>query len=697
MLKKVMSAPTAVMFSMVCAVWLVTNIALGCGAIDSLLFATRLGVCFLIGYGFLSFWRGELRPLYVVIAAVLGFQIAATAYPLARAYAGGGVHLGLLAGLALFGVYRIVGHAMCAEGAAPGKAEAMLERRAIVTGVAVMLIVGSVFYFSGRMEQDGLVFYGPMARDPIYHLALLQRLHIHVPADNFVVSGFPAPSYHFFNDVGLDLLGRGFFTWLPDLDVFFRLYPSAMLFALGLLAYWIPARLCASRRAGLIGAALVLFGGDLSWPLGLAQSIKAAAHPAALTDKLFTPWIFWDPITQIYSLVHRPAYYNGVLMFLAGLACIAGRQRSLRVAWAIAGVIWGLMAGFNYTFAAVTGVSVVIAAAYYVLRRRSETAISLALCAGAVALGSVPANCFIVPSLTGSGEGSHFSLEFGVLVLAAYSNLLGFLHVGGLVLAAAVVIFVVVAYGLKLAAVWAIPRAKGFRFAASLPAATVVLAVIAVSVALGLLAKSSDGAALNLILLQPSGPLLALFATLPIVVWTRRGQGLIRPVTISIFLLIGPVQAGLAFELGYKAVLTDDYVIALRQIAHEADPQDVIAFLPESFPTTPILGAAPASNNFYLAAITGLRNYYTTEAYTARESGRPDGLVIYEDRTAIVRKFLSGTASRDDVERLRRDGVRWVVLPEQVGFAAPSGARVWARGARWTIYRLAAPGVAQSG
>jgi hypothetical protein len=85
-----------------------------------------------------------------------------------------------------------------------------------------------------------------------------------------------------------------------------------LLFGIDFLAFWVPAKLCASRVAVVIWTALLLFGADFSWVFGVLQTIKAVPDLELAREKLFEPWIFQAGFNMLYPLVHRPAYYHGL-------------------------------------------------------------------------------------------------------------------------------------------------------------------------------------------------------------------------------------------------------------------------------------------------------------------------------------------------------------------------------------------------
>ena len=225
-----------------------------------------------------------------------------------------------------------------------------------------------------------------MARDHVFHLALIERLVWHVPPDNFLVADTPFPAYHFLPDLTQVLLRRVSLGAMPSLDIYYRLYPSLIYFCLGYIAFWVCSRLTASLLGGGLGVIFVVFGADFSWIPGAAQVLANAGDLSAASQRLFEPWCNWSSFGSTLPLVHRPAFYHGLLLFSAG-CMILMRGAFKRRAWMFAGVIWGLSAGFNYTVGRCGLCGGTLASAILLVRQRIGQARHMAVCAAWVGIG----------------------------------------------------------------------------------------------------------------------------------------------------------------------------------------------------------------------------------------------------------------------------------------------------------------------
>lgn len=671
--------------------WLTVTSVLSGALVEPLSFALAMSLCFLLGYSLLSLWRSSLGALDAVLASILGVALLTTIYALTRFYGSHQFHYVFLAVGVATGTCRLALVARVRSKLPHQSADAILKRDALLAAIVVMLVVGSAFYFSGRVSHGELSFFGPMSRDHAFHLGMVERLHAVVPYDNFVVTGYQPPVYHFFSDLAVNLLARDMGPDSSVLNVYFRLYPGALFFALGFLAYYVPARLFASRTAGAIGVALLLFGGDLSWALGLLQTINHLPDWASVQQNFFSDWVHWNAFGTLYPLVHRPAYYHGLLLFLAGLAPIAERGPRQVRAWALAGLFWGLMAGFNYTFAATVGVAVAGVCLVFLVRGDRENFRLLALCGMVMVFASVIANIFVLIQKVGSDHAaSPIRWSPGEFAQMRYGWIFGDRH--GLVpLLGSVFIMAVLCYGVKLVGLWPMYKRTGLGVGCNGPLGAVLLVALMISLALGMLFSSSGqmGSGNAIMFLQPTAWIMALFAIFTLTRWVEHQRSWLRPVILAVLLLVGPLHAFSTFNLGYRVRFDPAYLAALESLRDEAAATDVVAYWPGRIQSQSVFGPAPAANNFFVAAFTGLRGYVAVPGYSHfAASAGPSGGDIYRGRAELVEQFQDGKIDTDEIRRLFDDGVRWIVLEKAIEIAPKNGLKVWRSSPAFTILRI---------
>lgn len=576
------------------------------------------------------------------------------------------------------------------------------EHETLMAGAAVALALGPLFWRSGRLSNVEFVFYGPSGHDPLYHVTLLQRLSHHIPPDNFIVSGLRAPVYHYFGDLAQAFILRAQQTLhfgATDLfDLYYRCYPTLLYFLLGALAYRTGRQLLGSRRGGILGVLLLLGGGGLGWFLGILQTVAHAAQFAALRASLFTAWSSWDGIDSILPLVHRPAHYHGLLISLAAVNLLLRPERSRRD-WIVAGLLLGLMAGFNFTVAATFGIAAVLGSAALLWQHRHDEARDVAWLALAVFIGSLPVTAaMLAAGFHSPAPGFPFrgpNLDFPA---ATWSALLGRMMPAALVPWAALLVFPIIAYGIKLFGLGAMARLDvgGDRHRA---VALVLAIAFVLSFTIGMFFPYQAFGGIGIVFLQPTLWILGLFSLEPLDAWLQRKGGRWRPVAVWGILGLTWVQSLAAFNFSQKVAFDEGTMQALQDVRMAAAPDDVVAFLPTTLIASPIWGRAEESTNFSVTAMTGLDGYFSSEMYSRFHAvpglrGRDPAQVLtkaedlYAQRRGDIESFLRGDITEPASARLARDGVRWIVVLGEVPQGISPSTTAWRKNREITVYRF---------
>jgi hypothetical protein len=575
------------------------------------------------------------------------------------------------------------------------------DYEAVLTGTIVALSVAPLFWRSGRFSGGEFVFHGLSGQDHLFHVTLLQRLLQHVPPDNFMFAGLRPPIYHYFNDQALAFVLRtqtALHLGTPDLfDLYYRCYPTFVYFLLGTLAYLVGRKILGTAKRGVLGALLLLGAGGLGWSIGILQTVVHARQLTAARERLCSTWTVWDGVDAIRPLLHRPAHYHSLLIALAAI-CILLRAERTRGHWALAGLLFGLMAGFNFTLSATFGAAALLGSFFLFLQRKREDARDLAWLALFIFIGSLPVNTeMLLSGFHNQAAGFPFrgpNLEFSTSIWGFW------LHKvlpAALVPVASLLLFPIFAYGIKLIGVGALARLdlgdECYRGVGMLLAIVFVTSFV-----IGTFFPF-QGLEVGVIFLQPTFWILAVFSFRPIRVWLERDRTSWRTLTLWGILGLTWVQALLAFNLSYEVTFSQDSARALQDVHVTAAPDDVVAYVPSSLTQKAVWGYTQSSTNFAIMAMTGLDGYYSSETYSKVNavpglSGRsPEEILdkaerLYQQRQADVESFIKGHLTDAAYARLSNDHVRWIVVSGDAVREISNPATPWQRTREIAVYRL---------
>jgi hypothetical protein len=656
-------------------------------------------VFFFPGYLLLSITSDLRGSLRIVLSAIFGIACATTAYDIFARASIDGYFPYLIATLSVAGMFLFAQQRRQLQTWAHWTPEAF---EIVVAGCATALGVVALFWRSGRFANGEFVFYGPAGQDHLYHVTLLQRLLHHVPPDNFIVSGLRAPVYHYFDDLALALLLRtqiALHLGATDVfDLYYRCYPTIVYFLLGALAYRTGRQLLGSVRGGLLGMLLLLGGGGLGWLFGVLQTASHASQFLSMRAALFTDWTSWDGVDSILPLVHRPAHYHSLLLCLAAINLLVRPERSRRD-WVLAGLLLGLMAGFNFTLAATFGVAGVSGGVILFLQRRQSDARDLAWLALFIFLGSLPVSAgMLLAGFHNPAPGFPFrgpNLQFSTVT---WGTSLSRIVPWAVVPWASLIVFPILAYGIKLFGLGPMVRLD-LGEARHRSLAMVFGLAFALSFVIGTFFPYQAFGGVGIVFLQPTLWILGLFSLRPINAWMEQGRGSWRAITLWGILGLTWVQALGAFNFSHKVTFDEDTTRALKDIRLTAAPDEVVAYMPSELIVSPIWGSAPASTNFAVTALTGLDGYFSSGPYSKffavpglSASDPADVLAqaerLYEQRRDDVGAFVRGDINDAASARLAKDHVQWIVVWGDTMQGISTTATPWRKTREIAVYRF---------
>lgn len=111
----------------------------------------------------------------------------------------------------------------------------------IVIFVLGILLQGFINFPSGMKYKEGVYFWSSQGHDGLWHVALMEEMRNHFPLNNPLFAGRPLQNYHYTSDL---LTGEFYriFPFFSTLDLYFRFFPVAFSFLIGLGVYSFTAR-----------------------------------------------------------------------------------------------------------------------------------------------------------------------------------------------------------------------------------------------------------------------------------------------------------------------------------------------------------------------------------------------------------------------------------------------------------------------
>lgn len=139
----------------------------------------------------------------------------------------------------------ILGLISIAKGALPTLKEDIktifADKTLLIIFVLGILVQGFINFPSGMKYQEGIYFWSAHGHDGLWHISLMEEMKNHFPLNNPLYAGRPLQNYHYACDL---LMGEFYriFPFFSSLDLYFRFFPVAFSFLIGLGVFSFTAR-----------------------------------------------------------------------------------------------------------------------------------------------------------------------------------------------------------------------------------------------------------------------------------------------------------------------------------------------------------------------------------------------------------------------------------------------------------------------
>lgn len=147
----------------------------------------------------------------------------------------------------------------------------------------VLTILGTIFqgvamFRSGWLYNYGVGYFGPLARDGVWHEALVNQLKLAIPPVNPGFAGTYLSNYHYFFDILVAKTSQ--FTLTSPQFLIYRFFPIIFSCLLGIGTYVLAQRLFKNKVVSLLAVFFAYFAGSFGWIVSLLKNQPLAGESA---------------------------------------------------------------------------------------------------------------------------------------------------------------------------------------------------------------------------------------------------------------------------------------------------------------------------------------------------------------------------------------------------------------------------------
>lgn len=192
----------------------------------------------------------------------------------------------------------------------------------------VLIILGTIFqgvamFRSGTMYDFGIGYWGPLARDGVWHEALVGQLLKLIPPVNPGLAGITLTNYHYFYDLFVALVSK---LGIPVNLLIYRILPVIFSIILGIGTYKLASVLFNDKKTGILAVFFAYFGSSFGWIVDLVKGREIGGESAfwasqPVSMNLNPPFaislvVIIFIILLVHSYIHKPRLFKSLLIVL---------------------------------------------------------------------------------------------------------------------------------------------------------------------------------------------------------------------------------------------------------------------------------------------------------------------------------------------------------------------------------------------
>lgn len=204
--------------------------------------------------------------------------------------------------------------------------------------LAILTVLGVIFqgvamFRSGWLYNYGVGYFGPLARDGVWHEALVNQLKLAIPPQNPGFAGSILSNYHYFYDILVSKMSS--LTMVSSSFLIYRFFPIVFSILLGIGTYILAQRLFKNKVVGLFAVFFAYFASSFGWIVNLIKGEQIGGESA-----------FWA--NQPVSMNLNPPYAISLVIIIFAIILLdLYLKKPSVVKCIILSLAFGLLVGFK--------------------------------------------------------------------------------------------------------------------------------------------------------------------------------------------------------------------------------------------------------------------------------------------------------------------------------------------------------------
>lgn len=186
-----------------------------------------------------------------------------------------------------------------------------------------IIFQGVIMFKSGLIYDFGIGYWGPLARDGVWHEALVGQLLKSIPPANPGLSGEILTNYHYFYDLLTSIIVR---VGVPANTLIYRIFPVAFSVLVGIGTYKLSMILFKDKKVGLMSVFFAYFASSFGWVVNLIKGEQIGGESSFWANQpvsmnLNPPYaisliIIIFTVLLVNSYLNKPKHLKALLIIL---------------------------------------------------------------------------------------------------------------------------------------------------------------------------------------------------------------------------------------------------------------------------------------------------------------------------------------------------------------------------------------------